>query len=428
MASEYLLPGVSNKTTSPLASRRSNVTDKDATKTSSTLNLPSLKSNTSRVSIGSTNGSVRYPLSNIQMDNLVSTHRVDMDIDSNESIKKISINSNDEAKPYSLDTPEAMQVDKSVHNINEKSMDLCYPSQSKFPPRSLVQALYDEAVSLNANEVDASDQLELRDAGLLSLEQVLLPAVAYQEEQMLKEWQSIVQRDGSSHQKATVIALRKTVYSGIGAACAAVRKSRQSRAIKDREREIIWKKEAEERQAAELEKQQKNQEIIDNEYREALRQRQRNLQKKLPANQEVWREVAYLMTELTKLSNEERQWRNVATQFLDRTEADLVEHEKQLKDTQYTLEFSKRDAEINIPSEAVLQMVDTMTDTATDITLAVDRIRNALRHVSNTVVECEQSRQQLYQQYVSNHQFYGYQGVHDPKGLLKVLSQSQSED
>ena len=176
------------------------------------------------------------------------------------------------------------------------------------------------------------------------------------------------------------------------------------------------------------EQRQKQKEIIDNEYRDALRQRQRDLQKKLPANQEVWREVAYLMTELAKLSNEERQWQNVAAQYLDRTEADIVEQEKQLQNLSQNLELSEHAVQIDVPSETVQQIVDAVTDSASDIAFAVDRIRNALHHVSNTVTECEQSRQQLYHQYVSNHQFYGYQGVHDPKGLLKVLSQSQSDD
>jgi signal transduction histidine kinase len=190
----------------------------------------------------------------------------------------------------------------------------------------------------------------------------------------------------------------------------------------------LYKKQIEEKKALEEEKRLKHQEIIDHEYREARRQRQRDLQKKLPANQEVWREVAYLMTELTKLSNEERQWHNIASQHLDRTEAALVEQEKQLENVRQNLELSKDVANIDKPSETVLQIVGMATDSASDVTLAVDRIRNALHHVSNTVTECEQSRQQLYHQYVSNHQFYGYQGIHDPKGLLKALSQSQSED
>jgi hypothetical protein len=423
MASEYLLPAVSNQTTSPLASRR--IHSSEGTTTSYELpQLPSLKSNASRLSIGSSNSNVRHPLSNIPMNNLESSRRTEMQVDSNESIKK---SSNDVSKPQNTgtETHEKMQVDNTVTAIVEKSMDLCYPTQSKFPSRSLVQALYDEAVSSNVNGDEALDQIELCDAGLLSFEQVLLPAVAYQEEQMLKEWQSIVQRDGSMAQKSTVIALRKAVYSGIGAACAAVRKSRQSRAIQDREREMKWQKEMEVTLAMEEEERQKQKEITDNEYREALRQRQRDLQKKLPANQEVWREVAYLMTELTKLSNEERQWHNVSTQYLNRTEAHLIEQEKQLEQD---LELSEHATTVDPPSEIVLKMVDTVTDLASDVTLAVDRIRNALRHVSSTVTECEQSRQQLYHQYVSNHQFYGYQGVHDPKGLLKVLSQSQSDD
>jgi uncharacterized protein YoxC len=359
-----------------------------------------------------------------------------MDDDSNESNKTVisSTGSNNDvlvAQPDDdTERQKIMQVDESVTSIAEKSMDLCYPSQSKCPSRSLVQALYDEAISSNVdNGEETVDQIELSDAGLLSFEQVLLPAVAYQEEQMLKDWQSIVQRDGSKAQKAIVIALRKAVYSGIGAACAAARTSRQNRAIQDQEREMKWQKELQEQQAMEEDQRQKQKEIIDTEYREALRQRQRDLQKKLPANLEVWREMAYLMTELTKLSNEERQWHHVSTQYLDRIEVDLIEQEKQLEThLQQNQEISELAADVNVPGKTLVQMVDTVTDTVSDVTFAVDRIRNALRHVSDTVTECEQSRQQLYHQYVSNHQFYGYQGVHNPKGLLKILSQSQSDD
>ena len=425
MASEYLLPAVGNQTTSPLASR--SIHGSDATTASYSLpQLPSLKSKSSRLSIGtsSNNSSVRNPLSNIQVNNIENNRRTDMDLDLHESMKIVSTSCDE----VPVVTQEKVQIGSIVTEITEKSMEMSFPSQSKFPSRSLVQELYDEAISSDVNEGEGLDQRKLCDAGLLSFEQVLLPAVAYQEEQMLKEWQSIVQRNGSKAQKSTVIGLRKAVYSGIGAACAAVRKSRESRAIQDREREIKWQKEIEEKRVMAEEQRQKQKEIIDNEYRDALRQRQRDLQKKLPANQEVWREVAYLMTELAKLSNEERQWQNVAAQYLDRTEADIVEQEKQLQNLSQNLELSEHAVQIDVPSETVQQIVDAVTDSASDIAFAVDRIRNALHHVSNTVTECEQSRQQLYHQYVSNHQFYGYQGVHDPKGLLKVLSQSQSDD
>lgn len=430
MTSEYFLPAVSRQTTSPLASRSIDGSKATSSGSYTLPQLPSLKSNTRRLSVGSSSG--RLPLASIQINNLENIQRTDMDVESNES-EKISIDagtksSNNSGNSDTVEKNIAMKIDESVAHMPEKAMDLHYPSESEVPSRSLVQTFYDEAMSSDTNGGGETDQMKLCDVGLLSFEQVLLPSVAYQEDQVLKKWQSIIQRDGSKAQKATVIALRKAVYSGIGAACAAVEKSRQSRAVQDREREMKWQKQIEERKALEEEKRLKHQEIIDHEYREARRQRQRDLQKKLPANQEVWREVAYLMTELTKLSNEERQWHNIASQHLDRTEAALVEQEKQLENVRQNLELSKDVANIDKPSETVLQIVGMATDLASDVTLAVDRIRNALHHVSNTVTECEQSRQQLYHQYVSNHQFYGYQGIHDPKGLLKALSQSQSED
>jgi hypothetical protein len=44
------------------------------------------------------------------------------------------------------------------------------------------------------------------------------------------------------------------------------------------------------------------------------------------------------------------------------------------------------------------------------------------------IPRAEHSRRTVYQQFVTqNHQFAGYQGVQNPKGLLKALSQSQAD-
>jgi hypothetical protein len=378
--------------------------------------LPSLQKNHSRLSIGSNASKTeRLPLTSIDANESKKMHQHDT------FSRRKSVDSNAVSmEPMQLDVAPPPPPPMVETQPAEKSMDLVYPSNAKLPSRSLVQALFDEAMKMDSED---GDQKDLCDAGLLSLEQVLLPAVAYQEEQMLKEWQSIVQRDGSAQQKANVIALRKAVYSGIGAACAAVQQSRQERAPCDQAREQQWQREMEQRQAAIAQERQKQEALLRQQRQEAMRKRKCDWQKKLPANQDVWREVAYLMTELTKLSHEEQQWRNVAAQHLDRTEALLMEQEH-LYEAQPKPEATPVDA----ATASVQQAVSSATDTALDIALAVDRIRNALSQVSQTASRGEQSRQQLYHQYVTHHQFYGYQGIHDPKGLLKVLSQSQQSE
>jgi hypothetical protein len=423
MTTQYFLPAVGSRSTSPPARVADSTSSSESHATFRSHFLPQLPSskNLGRLSIGSNSSKTeRLPLASIDTNESKKLHQPDTYVASKLSDSNVIA---DSVEPMQLDdAPSQMVQTQSV----EKTMDLVYPSNAKLPSRSLVQALFDEAMKMVADSDDAiGDQKDLCDAGLLSLEQVLLPAVAYQEEQMLKEWQSFVQRDGSAQQKANVIALRKAVYSGIGAACAAVQQSRHERAHSDHARERQWKLEFEQRQAEILQERQKQEALLRQQRQEAMIMRKCDLQKKLPANQDVWREVAYLMTELTKLSNEEQQWRNVAAQYLDRTEALLIEQENLYESQPKQEAMQPQDG---VATTSVQQAVSYATDTALDIALAVDRIRNALRQISQTASWGEQSRQQLYHQYVTHHQFYGYQGIHDPKGLLKVLSQSQQNE
>ena len=69
-----------------------------------------------------------------------------------------------------------------------------------------------------------------------------------------------------------------------------------------------------------------------------------------------------------------------------------------------------------------------MAATAADVRVSAVRIRAALDLVRDTLQKGETARQALYAQYVRDHQFYGYPGAHDAKGLLRALSQSQPED
>ena len=88
MTSEYFLPAVSRQTTSPLASRSIDGSKATSSGSYTLPQLPSLKSTTRRLSVGSSSG--RLPLASIQINNLENIQRTDMDVESNES-EKISI-------------------------------------------------------------------------------------------------------------------------------------------------------------------------------------------------------------------------------------------------------------------------------------------------------------------------------------------------
>jgi hypothetical protein len=216
----------------------------------------------------------------------------------------------------------------------------------------------------------------------------------------------------------------------VGAACRAVAQSRETRAMHDASREAEWSKQ---REMAQQQRQQQLQTALEQQaaaIEAAKQQRKRELQKKLPANQELWREVAYLMTELTKLATEERQWK-LAAESLTAQEAALAQHEEHAAARRRAAEATTATdttTTTNDPSLAPVEQIVKVAETAADIALSVKRIQSALEIVSQTVVASEQARRDLYQAYTADHQFRGYQGVHDPKGLLRALSQSQAEE
>jgi len=287
------------------------------------------------------------------------------------------------------------------------SQTLEYPKAVAVPSRGLVQALYQEAI-----EHGSGDQRELSDAGLLSLEEVLLPAIAHQEEQPLKTLQAKVQRD-KPDLTSTVVACRKAVYDSVGAAIQAATQSRQARKPAQETAKLQWDKEREEEQ-------RRQEEYLASSRKIQREKRIRELKKKSPRNQELWREVAYLMTEMGKLEKEERLWKEAEKDLVQREQDMKVrEQEKQSQDDKMDVD---EDAMIDSkPSEEFTKFEQSVED----ITLSTIRIQQALKIVSGIITDSDQVRKDLYHRYRQDHQFHGYQGVKDPKGLLRALSQSQ---
>lgn len=293
---------------------------------------------------------------------------------------------------------------------------IVYPKDVSFPSKGLVKALFEHAMTN-----DQSDQSALVDAGVLSFEEVLLPAIASSELQALKELQAKVQRD-LPHQTDMVVRCRKTVMSSIGAAMNAVAESRAVRAIKDAQR----REETEQQKERELQRQEeemvRSEEVRERE-REVLRNKHKQeLIKRLPKNQELWREIVYLMTEMSKLQKEEKMWKEAA-EYLDQQEREIVELERQQQEEEESQTFEEVDAP---QDEEISEEINKVNQTLEDISLSCVRIQQALENVSKIAEESDRVRLQLHQQYRRNHQFQGYQGIKDPKGLILSLSQSQT--
>jgi hypothetical protein len=278
-----------------------------------------------------------------------------------------------------------------------------YPEHVDEPSRALVQSLYEQA------EAAGGDQ-KSTNAGLLSLQEVLLPAVAYQEDCALKKVQAYVQRDHPD-QTGVLVLCRKAVYDTVGAAMTAVATSRDARFVEDSKREDRWAREKEvllqqRKEECEMERIKRKNELV----------------KKLPRNQALWREVVYLMTEMSKLQKEERMWKEAQENIVKRQEEFAIIEQRQ----QHEDETMKE--EDNEMEEQTSEEMETVKQTVEDITLSATRIQQALDIVSDIATESDRVRKDLYRRYRRDQQFHGYQGIKDPKGLLRSLSQSQDID
>lgn len=300
---------------------------------------------------------------------------------------------------------------------------IVYPEDSvlnRLPSRAVVKEFYDAAM-----EREESEQITLTDAGLLSLEDVLLPAVVYQEDQILKQIQAKVKRD-HPHLKPTVQACRHTLYESLSATRKAIQESRAHRNVQNEKREQMWAAERERIKQRQLEEQARYDAEAER-MREMNRlKKKRELKKKFPQNQELWREVAYLMTEMGKLQKEERLWKE-AEKELQKREDELKAQEEHLKASK-DINSSQAITDTTQEEEEEIKEITEIEKAVNAITLSSVRIQQGLKIVSDIIGKSDKARKELYQRYRQDIQFHGYQGVKDPKGLIRALSQSQDVD
>ena len=293
-----------------------------------------------------------------------------------------------------------------------------HPVNVPVPSEASIKALFEAALQTygsNSDNICTSDQEYLRPAGILSLEQVLLPAIALEEEKALKKVQSKVQRDVPQYRSA-MEQTRRLVRQSILAAMQAVSESRTIRCQKQEERREQDAKERRiERQARALIKAQEHErymELREKERQEKAAKVKQMLKKKLPKNQELWKEVIVLTSSITQLEKEERLWLQADKALMRSQELNDSDDSEQL--TKEVVVQAQKD-----PLQRVTE------NSMQDIVIASTRIQQSLSLVRDVIEESEQVRKELYQKYRKDHQFHGYQGAKNAAGLIRFLSQEQ---
>jgi hypothetical protein len=326
-------------------------------------------------------------------------------------LRKISDN---EAASVVGDSTSKHDERTKVGDVSSSStVSLPYPQDISLPTRDVVECFYKEAVAKEGGE-----QSMLTEYGMLSFQDVLLPIVGHEEERALKRLQSVVQRD-HSELTSCVVMCRKAVLDSIGAGMDAAAKARQLREQAETDREAGWAEQrmarAQEKEEEKVKRMEEKEKMNELKRKAALREAKKNLS----FNQDLYREHAYLLSELPKLQKEEKAWREAEIE-LKKREAELETLEKELEEKGVARLSDNNRMEID--DEEPLKEVE---QAIRSVKISSVRIQELLQNVSDVSVESDKVRKELYHKYRKDHQFHGYQGAANPKGLLLALSQSQ---
>jgi hypothetical protein len=375
---------------------------------------------------------------------------VTMRVKSHRRLPTKIIENDNEERTESADT---VQVAPKYHNIVEITHEDTYPSPSNetrreetvevppspeakslkydigmlvAPPKAVVQHYFDAALHKQNETNEPCDQLELIPSKLLSLEDVLLPALVHQESEALRRLQRKIQRDAPQF-KHIVMAGRIAVKKCLIAAVVAAQQSRHKRKILDDQREAAM---TQQRQQQRDENRQARAQDLENRRAEEVRRNElekqketREMKKRYSPNQELWREVAYLMTESSKLEREGRLWAD-AEALLDKSENELKarEEEKSQKiDEEMQIEtVSMEHEEASFDGKLPASLLESSLQ---DVISSSHSFQAALNSLTDLMTTTDKLRKDVYQRYSQDHQFEGYRGVHDPMGLIRILSQ-----
>eukprot|EP00977_Amphora_coffeiformis_P029231 scaffold39575_cov153-Amphora_coffeaeformis.AAC.1 len=246
-----------------------------------------------------------------------------------------------------------------------------------------------------SNQSRLSEQ-PVRDCVVLSLEDVWLPAAVYQVQKNLKAVQAKVQRDGTDQQVETVKEARVHLLNQLKSSLKVLQSQRQTR----QEQYSLWQQQEKERQREERKQ-------------EYLRQQEAQ-RKNHPYNQELWREVAALMTEMQKLDKEEKLW----DEALERLPTHLAscQGQEQQEDSSSAMQVDYSE------TTPMTQELGTTMQMLDDLQLWTTRVRASVAQIQPAMDQAETLRKELYQQH-QNTRFKGYPGVQQPKDLLRLLSQ-----
>jgi hypothetical protein len=347
----------------------------------------------------------------------------------------------------------------------QQSMEKCNEAKSlskfsevfclwEYPKVCLPSVDFQKRIFNEAKMKASSHQYQLSavaKSGLLSLEDVIIPAVCYQEERALRRGEKNLRQhcarvfDERSINKCRVtrndyidqnsdiqviIACRSLVKEFETVSRLDVRDSRVERETKltqqlqhSKMQSVVeeFRKTQKQRQLerSERRERQRKQKLLDKE------KKNKDRKKTFYKNKEMWREIALLMTALSRMEREEKEWISVQCQLTKREEELVALSQTPLswkeQSNSTSHEFNNTNDAVSHFDENSIEIENKLRRAMEDMSLNTGRMSQTLRDVLQFVDETEAVRVEIYRKYTSEHQFRGYLGIDNPKGLVRNI-------
>jgi hypothetical protein len=346
-------------------------------------------------------------------------------------------------------TPETNKRSKTVSVVPPPAV-VVYPEMVPVPSRRAISALYKVSIeeekevstptssSKNQFNKNYNDQLYLKPAGVLSFDQILLPALGLEEENALKKVQAKIQRDSPEY-KFVMENCRRLIRESIRGATSAVQSSRTERIEHQQERrrqqliEIQQARKTRQRMREEEKDRQRTEQLRKKEILQA--EKKRYLARECPRNQELWKEIVFLTSSVAQLEREERMWFQIEQDVIQLVGKSNVlgigkenqEQSKENLDQQYNKNVSSSSSNVVLIEAKKDPLQIETEEKVKDIVLASTRIQKGLGMVLELIEDSEVVRKELYEKYRKDHVFRGYQAVDNPRSMIRFLSQSQDD-
>lgn len=347
--------------------------------------------------------------------------------------------SNSSAARASLPMPAAAAQPELEPELKPTAVEFAYPPPDAVavPGPDVLQHFHQLAVSTSTSTNAAVEthqtQLDSLGSQLLSLEDVLLPAAARQENAALKAHQARLQRDPTANAQSIDICQSVRAYvlemASLGATAARSNRLEREAAFQSTVAERDAEAQAERRR---LRSEARQRQLERREVRAARRRqdaaarRVRDI-KAHPRNKELYREMAGLLKDHNRLQREERRWEG-AGQKLAVQEAEVTRRlealavaEAENKDGDDIA--AAADEEVEQSRRLASAAERSAQDAVDDVLTSAGRVESALTEVAALVQQSDGVRRELYGKYRTDHQFHGYRGNKNTKGLIVALSQ-----